>query len=72
MRFVSAIFAIILLLVGKQFGFSQSFVNLDFEAATVPQTQAPGLVNGDGSTPRMECILCGAGLLGVGRKLRKQ
>jgi hypothetical protein len=35
MKSVSAIFAIILLLVGKQFGFSQSFVNLDFESANV-------------------------------------
>jgi hypothetical protein len=42
MKFVSAIFAIILLLVGKQFGFSQAFVNLDFENATIAPTSPPG------------------------------
>ena len=35
MKFVSAIFAFILLLIGNQFGFSQGFQNLDFENATI-------------------------------------
>lgn len=35
MKFVSAIFATILLLIGNQFGFSQGFQNLDFEAGPI-------------------------------------
>jgi len=42
MKFISAIFPVILLLVGNQPGFAQGFVNLDFEDATIPSTPVGG------------------------------
>ena len=38
MKFVSAIFSVVALLMGNQPGFAQGFVNLDFEAANVPSS----------------------------------
>ena len=35
MKFVSAIFSVVALLVGNQLGFAQGFVNLDFESANI-------------------------------------
>jgi hypothetical protein len=42
MKFVSAIFTVVALLVGNQLGFAQGFVNLDFEDAIPPSNLTPG------------------------------
>ena len=42
MKFISAIFPVVALLVGNQLGFAQGFVNLDFEDATIAPTPVGG------------------------------
>jgi hypothetical protein len=42
MKFLCAILTVVLLLVGRQAGFSQGFLNLNFESAQIPPSTSQG------------------------------